>query len=118
MNKIITCTVCPRGCEIHTEGDGEKVISLDGYKCLRGKAYAETEYAHPVRILTTTVKTEGFSVPLLAVRSSKPLPKEKINDCIAVLKNTVISAPVKMHDVIVNNICDTGIDIIASTKLS
>ena len=117
MEKIITCTICPIGCDIHAMGDGEKVTSLSGYTCIRGKTHAETEYARPVRILTTTVKTEGFKNPLLAVRSNKPLPKEKIQECIDLLKEVVVKTAVKTHEVIVENVCGTGIDIIASTNL-
>ena len=78
MNKEIICTVCPRGCHIMVEGDGENIKSVEGYSCKRGMDYASSEYAHPVRILTTTVKMDGIESDLLPVRSSKPIPKEMI----------------------------------------
>ena len=28
MKKEIICTVCPRGCHIQVEGEGEKVLSV------------------------------------------------------------------------------------------
>ena len=115
MNKEIICTVCPRGCRIMVQGDGDKVLSAEGYGCKRGLEYAGTEYAHPVRILTTTVLVDGDVNDLLPVRSAKPLPKEKLFDCMAVIRQVEVQLPVACHDVVVANICGTGVDIV-STK--
>ena len=117
MKKEIICTVCPRGCHIMAEGDGEKVLSAEGYSCKRGLEYANTEYAHPVRILTTTVKLTGVANDLLPVRSSQPVPKEKLFDCMDVIRATVVNLPVKCYDVIIPNICGTGVDIVATKTL-
>jgi len=114
MKKEIICTVCPRGCRIQVEGEGEKVLSVEGYSCKRGLEYASAEYAHPVRILTTTVKMEGIQTDLLPVRSSAPVPKEKLFACMDVIRNTQVKLPVQRYDVIVANICDTGVDIVAT----
>ncbi len=117
MKKEIICTVCPRGCHIQVEGEGEKVLSVEGQGCKRGLEYASAEYAHPVRILTTTVKLEGEQVDLLPVRSNKPLPKEKIMDCMALIRAAAVKAPVARYDVIIPNICDTGVDIVATKSV-
>ena len=117
MKKEIICTVCPRGCHIMVEGDGEKVLTAEGYSCKRGLEYANTEYAHPVRILTTLVKIDGAQNDLLPVRSSQPVPKEKLFDCMDVIRATSVKLPVKRYDVIVPNICGTGVDIVATKTL-
>ena len=117
MKKEIICTVCPRGCRIMVEGDGEKVLSAEGYGCKRGLEYAGTEYAHPVRILTTTVKIAGVENDLLPVRSNRPLPKEKLFDCMQVIRKAVAQLPVSCYDVLIPNICDTGVDIVATKTL-
>ena len=114
MKKEIICTVCPRGCHIQVEGEGEKILSVEGQGCKRGQEYASAEFAHPVRILTTLVKIAGVSNDLLPVRSSKPLPKEKIFDCMDVIRATCVKLPVNRYDVIVPNICGTGVDIVAT----
>ena len=113
MKKEIICTVCPRGCHIQVEGEGEKILSVAGQGCKRGTEYATAEFAHPVRILTTTVKLSGVN-DLLPVRSNKPLPKEKIMDCMAVIRAAAVKAPVARYAVIIPNICDTGVDIVAT----
>ena len=117
MKKEIICTVCPRGCHIMVEGDGEKVLTAEGYSCKRGLEYANTEYAHPVRILTTLVKIDGVQNDLLPVRSSQPVPKEKLFECMDVIRGTTVKLPVKRYDVIVSNICGTGVDIVATKTL-
>ena len=117
MKKEIICTVCPRGCHIMVEGDGEKVLTAEGYSCKRGLEYANTEYAHPVRILTTLVKIDGVQNDLLPVRSSQPVPKEKLFECMDVIRATAVKLPVKRYDVIVPNICGTGVDIVATKTL-
>lgn len=114
MKKEVICTICPRGCTITVEGTKDAVESVTGYICNRGKEYATAEFISPVRILTTTVKIDGHINDLLPVRSSAPLPKEKILDCMEVIKKTVVTLPVEQYDVVVKNICDTGIDIVAT----
>lgn len=114
MKKEIICTVCPRGCHMMVEGEGDKVLNVEGYSCKRGLEYASAEYAHPVRILTTLVKINGVDNDLLPVRSNQPLPKEKLFECMDVIRATSVKLPVKRYDVIVPNICGTGVDIVAT----
>ena len=114
MKKEIICTVCPRGCHITVDGEGEKILSMEGYGCKRGTEYAAAEFAHPVRILTTTVKLDGQDNNLLPVRSNKPVPKEKLFDCMSIIRSTEVSGPVARYDVIIPNICNTGVDIVAT----
>lgn len=114
MKKEIICTVCPRGCHINVEGEGEKILSMEGYGCKRGVTYATAEFTNPVRILTTLVKIDGMDGELLPVRSANPVPKDKLFDCMDVIRKTKVGLPVKMHDVIIKNICDTGVDIVAT----
>ena len=117
MKKEIICTVCPRGCHIMVEGDGEKVLTAEGYSCKRGLEYANTEYAHPVRILTTLVKIAGVQNDLLPVRSNKPLPKESLFACMEQIRAAAVKLPVKRYDVIIADICGTGVDIVATKSV-
>ena len=118
MKKEIICTVCPMGCRILVEGEGENITSVTGYTCKRGEAYATAEFCHPVRILTTTVKTDSEKTPLVPVRSEKPLPKEKIMDCMEVIRAQEVKTPVQVYDVVVENICGTGINIVATGSVN
>ena len=110
----LTCVACPMGCQMTASIDNGVVVSVTGNTCPRGKKYAETECTHPVRPLTTTVKVEGGKHPVVPVKSADAIPKEKMFDCMAVLNGVCVKAPVKIGDVIVENICDTGVNIIAT----
>ena len=117
MKKEITCTVCPRGCTVTADVDGTQILSIEGYSCQRGLAFAESEITHPARLLTSTVRVSGAAEDLLPVRSRTAIPREKLMDCMAVIRQTAVKAPVAQHDVIVADICGTGVDIIASKSV-
>ena len=114
MEKQIICTVCPRGCFMTIKGENGVVESVENYSCPRGLEYAKTEFVAPVRILTTLVKIDGKENELLPVRSNKPVLMEKIPQVMQVIKGAVVTLPVKRYDVIIKNVCDTGVDIVAT----
>lgn len=114
MKKEVICTVCPIGCRISVEGEGQRIDSVTGHTCKRGETYARNEFAHPVRILTSTVKTGDERNPLLPVRSSAPVPKEKLMDCMEEIRKVCVTAPVKRYEVIIPDVCGLGIDIVAT----
>lgn len=114
QEKKIICTVCPIGCTIAAKGEGGRILSIEGHTCKRGEEYATNEFLHPVRILTSTVRLKGSDVPLMPVRSNKPLPKESLFDCMEEIKKTEAKVPVRCMDVIIKDILGTGIDIVAT----
>ena len=118
MKKEIICTVCPRGCHIQVEGQEGVVHSVEGYACKRGLTYATNEFISPVRILTTLIKIQGHDNELLPVRSNQPIPKSKIFECMEVIKRASVCLPVKRYDIVVENVCGTGVDIVATKDLS
>lgn len=112
--KYLNCINCPMGCKIHVTLNADTIITISGNTCPRGEVYARQEIINPQRILTTTVRIQGGMLPLLPVVSQSTLPKRLIFDCVKVLQGVQIKAPVKMGDVIVQNILNSGVDIIAS----
>ena len=115
--KHMTCVVCPRGCALTVTVEDGKVLSDTGNTCKRGAAYAEAEILHPERMLTTTVTVDGRR-RMLAVRTRSAIPKDKIFDAMHVLYGAHAAAPVRIGDVIVPDICGTGVDVIASENLA
>lgn len=116
MKKEFICIVCPQSCRLQVEdNDGE--IKVTGYSCKRGIEYGKNEFTVPQRMLTTTVAIEKGTHRRLSVISEKELPKEKLTGCIENLYSLKLTAPVKMGDVIVENICNTGVNIIASRSM-
>jgi len=51
------------------------------------------------------------------VRSTAALPKEFLLPVAALLRGVALVAPVWEHQVVVSNVLDTGVDIIASRDL-
>ncbi|MEG1431434.1 DUF1667 domain-containing protein [Eubacterium sp.] len=114
MKKKIICTVCPMGCLITVDGEGERIDDIQGYGCKRGLEYGTNEFSHPVRILTSTVRTSSTHTPLLPVRSQSPIPKERMMDCMEEIRKVTVDKGVRCYDTIISNICNTGIDIVAT----
>ncbi|MDO4289154.1 MAG: DUF1667 domain-containing protein [Eubacterium sp.] len=118
MEKInYTCIVCPKSCkgELAVGDDGS--LEATGFDCNNGKKYAVNEYTDPKRMLTTTVKVKGGIFNLLPVVSGDEISKSKLMDCIHSLYTIEAKAPVKAGDVVVCNILDTGVDIIAARDI-
>ena len=115
--KIITCIGCPSGCQISVTKIGDD-YKVEGNECKRGEEYAIEEFTAPKRILTTTIQVISGVLPLIPVRSDRPLPKDQLFDCMDYLSTLKTQAPIKMGDVIVENILDLDANIIASRDLA
>ncbi len=117
MNREMICVACPIGCSLVVALDKSgKVVTVAGNQCKRGDEYAITECTSPTRTLTTTAKVVGGIHPLIPVRSAKPLPKQTLRESVKLINAVEIKAPVKIGDVVIANILDTGVDIIASNS--
>ncbi|MFX1297391.1 MAG: DUF1667 domain-containing protein [Promethearchaeota archaeon] len=114
--KIITCIGCPSGCQIEITKIGNE-FKVIGNECKRGEKYAIEEFTDPKRILTTTLQVENGILPLIPVRTEKPIPKDKLFDCMDYLSKVKKTAPIKMGDILVKNILNLNVNIIASRDL-
>ena len=112
--KKITCIVCPIGCKILVRTDGTHFEVLEGNKCKKGIEYARNEALDPRRMLTTSVLVENGEWPLVSVKSSQPIPKEKLFLVLKDIKKTKVKAPVKSGQIVVKNVANVGLDIIAT----
>ena len=110
MERDLTCIVCPLGCKIKVILEDGKVISVSGNSCKRGKAYAETECVFPMRTVTSTVRCDDGT--LVSVKTSRPIPKDKMLDCIKIINNNIAHLPIRAGDVIIKDVY--GSDIIAT----
>ena len=115
--KVIRCIICPTGCAINAAPDKSGNITFEGHTCKRGLEYAQQEYFEPKRILTTTMRVESGKLPLVPVRSDKPIPKDKLNETIKEVAQKVVKAPIKMGDILINNVIGLDAHIIASRDL-
>lgn len=129
MEQTITCISCPVGCRMTvTIEEGKfysvtgdickrgKFVSVTGNTCKRGEVYAKQECVAPERMVTAVIPVEGAAMPL-SVKTRTPIPKAKINDCMAALANVTLSAPIKAGEVVLADVCGTGVDIIATKSV-
>jgi CxxC motif-containing protein len=111
------CVTCPVGCALDVIVEGDTLRSIQGHACKRGVEFVRKELTAPKRMLTTTVRVHGGVLPLVPVRSVEPLPKPLLRQAAASLRQVVLTAPVREHQLVVSNILNTGVDIIASREL-
>lgn len=116
--KELVCVVCPMGCRITVTLDDDNIVSVTGNSCPRGKAYAEKECIRPERILTTTVKLEGGIHRVLPVITDKEIPLDKVFEAMELVRKVTVKAPVSEGQVIIENILDSGANVIASRSMA
>lgn len=112
----LICIVCPNGCHLKAEiKDGK--LAVTGNKCRRGEAFAEGELTAPKRTLTSTVRTAFKELPFVPVRTDGEIPKQKIQEVMALLKNLKAERLYSSGEAIVKNALDTGVDIIVTLDM-
>ena len=117
--KNLTCINCPLGCQITVKLDDGNVVEVSGNTCKKGEDYAVKEVTNPTRIITSSVIVEGGTGlnSQVSVKTENDIPKDKISDVMNALKGVSVKAPVKIGDVILENVADTGVNIIATRNL-
>jgi CxxC motif-containing protein len=114
----ILCISCPLGCLVKLTLDDEgNVINVVGNKCREGEKFAVNELRNPVRVLTATVLTQQSIQSLLPVKTDKPIDKKMLRQSMLVLAKVRAKPPIKMGDVIVSNLLDTEVDVVATRDL-
>ena len=117
------CTTCPSEClltvEVERDEDGAvaEVRSVTGNSCPRGEKFAHQELTCPMRVLTTTVAVSGGDEALLPVRTAEAIPLALHAQAMDVIRSVVVEAPIRMGDVVLPNLLNTGIDLTASMDI-
>jgi len=117
VKKTLTCTVCPRGCEITAEYTSAEDIEMTGFSCPRGKEYAMNECFDPKRVFTSSVRIDDPKRRMLPVRTRESVPKDMLLKCAAETKRIEVRTPVKVGQVIEKDFLGTGTDLVASMSL-
>lgn len=108
MKKNITCIVCPRGCRMTAEVQGEH-ITVTGNTCPMGEKHAVDEILHPVRSLTSIVRVKNRPDTMVSVKSEAPVPKEEMFAIMEIIRKTAVDAPIAIGDCILDHIAGTRI---------
>jgi CxxC motif-containing protein len=117
MKRTFTCIVCPNGCEMEAEYEGTNVLSVTGHLCPKGKSYVTQELIDPQRTIATSVCVEGGVLPLVSVRTASAIPKDRIFDVMAEINKQILTAPVHIGDVVIENVLGLGSDVIVTKNI-
>jgi len=109
MKKEFICICCPKGCHLVYENG-----KVTGHNCLRGLAYAKQEATNPTRVVTSTFKVNGKEINVLPCKTSGPIPKDKIFDCMKEIDKLNVDLPVQFHQILIKNLLNLGVDVIAT----
>ena len=117
------CTTCPSEClltvEVERDADGAvvEVHFVTGNSCPRGDTFAHQELTCPMRVLTTTVAVSGGDEALLPVRTVEAIPLALHAQAMNLIRGLIVGAPIRMGDVVLENLLNTNIDLIASMDI-
>jgi CxxC motif-containing protein len=117
MKKEMICISCPLGCPLTVDYTQKTLRSISGNRCKLGLEYAEKESFNPERTLTTTVRIKNGHLPLVSVRTSKPIPKNRIFDAMNLLAKVEIEAPLTIGEKIIQNLFDTNASVVATKNI-
>lgn len=112
--KEMICIGCPLGCNLTVAIDNDN-ISVSGNNCPNGERYAKNEITNPVRIVTSTI--DVLNGKRVSCKTASAISKNKIFDCMKEIRKTKAKAPIKIGDVLIKNVCDSGVDVIATKNI-
>ena len=111
--KELTCIVCPRGCRLTIDDE----LNVTGNSCPRGAQYAKDELTNPKRMITSFVRVKNRENTVVSVKTSTSIPKGMIFDVMNEIDKVRVSAPIKIGDIAIKNVLNTGADIIITKNI-
>ena len=111
--KSLVCIVCPRGCRL----DVDEKLQVTGNACPRGAAYAAAEMTHPTRMVTSTMRLAESRSARVPVKTSRPVPKEKIFDVMAEIRRTTVRVPVRCGEIVIEHVAGLDADVVATRTI-
>lgn len=108
----LTCIMCPVGCTLKVTKQKNGEITVTGNSCPRGHEYGIKEVTSPERIVTTVKKYKAGTISL---KTEKPIPKSLVDSCLIEISKTNADQELKVGDVFLKNILNTGVNIIVTS---
>ena len=115
MRELI-CINCPLGCRLSVDDKDVSNVKVTGNTCPRGVTYAVSEVTAPKRMVTSSVPVVGSKTKRVSVKTSAPIAKDKIFECLEEIKSIRATAPVAIGDVLLANVCGSGVNIVATRE--
>lgn len=115
-----TCICCPLGCRLTVmlsqTDSGLDATGVIGYTCKRGKDYARQEATHPSRMVTAAIPVKGRLLPA-SVKTAFPIPKNKMQHVAEELRGLILEPPVLEGQVVLKDVCGTGVSVVATKSV-
>ncbi len=111
--KELICIICPKGCRLKVDEN----FNVEGNSCIRGVSYAKAELTNPTRMVTSTVLIKNGVINRLPVATSNAIPKDKIMDVMSEINKQKVIAPIYVGDIIIKNVLNLGVDIVATREV-
>ncbi len=104
------------GCQLSVTIEGSKMAKVEGNVCIKGAKYAKQEAVNPIRVVTSLMRASNREKPFSA-KTAAPIPKQLIFQCVNEIFKTRPMAPLSCGDTVIQNVCGTGVDVVATQDL-
>lgn len=118
MIRPFTCIICPNGCEMEAQIENGQLVSVTGATCKKGEAYVRQELTDPRRTIASSALVDGGVLPLVSVRLTAPVPKDRLMDVMAEIQKLRLQAPVALGQCLIANVLGLGSDVIATKNIA
>ena len=108
MKRELTCIICPRGCGLTVEINGDSV-TVTGNACPKGQQYGVDECTNPTRTVTSIVRVANRVDTMVSVKTENPIPKENIFDLMQIISAKEVNAPIEIGDIICDDVFGTKV---------
>ena len=115
--KELVCIVCPRGCTIRAGKNSDGTFDITGNTCRRGYDFAVSELTAPMRTVCSTVGTVFPDCPVVHVRVSREIPRDRIFDVMGEINRVTVRQRLGRGDAVIKDVLGLGADVIITSDI-
>ena len=118
MTKVyeIKCKSCPLECDLEAKYISDEEIEVKGNRCPRGRKFALDALLKTDLVLTGRVVLEGGKIRQLPVKTTGPIPDNRLEEGLKEIRKIKVQAPVKRGQVLIENFMNLNVDLISMRK--